>query len=263
MIKNFQKGFTLIEVMVVISIISFLSSIGFYVFGTARANAQDAVTVHTALAISNAVTDYQNSTGQLPVAWTNNVMVNETQTDEWEAWMNPLISHGSLNAIPKAANRKPLWVAKYVDANNNAVVVIGFGYSGGGNGGGGSGGSLPGECNPFGSGTGGSSVPLTRSGEVLFRVAGFSSNKLAQVAEDDEGGGLIIEEDDPIDEEVPVGDDPGGGEEECESGLYVGGICFLSPQGYGGSTGDPGQGSYSDGGETNPCIVGECVCTGY
>ncbi len=69
--RNSQKGFTLIELMVVIAIIAVLMAGGVLAFVNAQKNSRDARRVEDVRAISQALEQYRNTNGTYPTATTS------------------------------------------------------------------------------------------------------------------------------------------------------------------------------------------------
>lgn len=68
--KNLRKGFTLLELMVVIAIIGILSSVAVVSFSSARGKARDAKRISSGKAVISAMTIYTDDNSALPTAGT-------------------------------------------------------------------------------------------------------------------------------------------------------------------------------------------------
>lgn len=117
-----QRGFTLIEIMVVISIIAFLSSVVFANLAVARVKAQDTARTQTARQVDLAIKSYILDKKMAPANYT-------TSSDVWVfAYSNdPALSDGSgLNAFQKSM--KVLVDAKYLADIPKQIGDIPFFY---------------------------------------------------------------------------------------------------------------------------------------
>lgn len=99
--KNKQRGFTLVEVLVVISIIGMLSSIILTSFNTARKRGRDARRIADIRQLNTAIQLYINSNGHAPYVGTYNCSpqnagdgscnsVTEVNSDQWNELKNEL-----------------------------------------------------------------------------------------------------------------------------------------------------------------------------
>ena len=229
-----QRGFTLVEVMVAISIFSFLSSVAFYFFGTARANAQDAVTLATAVATKDAIHQYVEDSGSFPLT-PNTVAVEGAANGLWNGAMQNLVTAGLLNRIPGTGNpKKKMWIAKFTNLEGQQLIVLGFSYKNNS-----TGGVIGDQCNPFsppggGDGDGGQSS--------VSQNAIDPRSQLAQVG----GAG---EEAGEGESEAAQGEESGGNAPTCPPGqILFGGMCidFVSAiNGNGNNYAVPGSGGQS------------------
>lgn len=73
--KNFTKfmqvkhGFTLVEILVAISVISVLSTIAYSIFSTALKNTRDNERIHDLKTVQRALEAYRHDNGGYPVTW--------------------------------------------------------------------------------------------------------------------------------------------------------------------------------------------------
>lgn len=120
-IRNTRKGFTLVEVLVVVSIISFLSSIATVSFGTARVRAQDAATLQVAVSTRSAVLASE-ADGNAPPGVPGAFITESTDpSSDWVKTWSPLANAG-YGGIPYSKNGKLMFMYNY----QGKEVVLGF-----------------------------------------------------------------------------------------------------------------------------------------
>jgi prepilin-type N-terminal cleavage/methylation domain-containing protein len=108
-IKKF-KGFTMIEILVVISIIGFLSAAAFYSFNIARSRSRDTKRVSDVSSLTKAFEIYFNEHNSYPDAGGDEQCVNSTS----------LAVLAMINAnILKSNVEDPIWTNKPSDINNH------------------------------------------------------------------------------------------------------------------------------------------------
>lgn len=108
-----KKGFTLIEILVVISIIAILAGIGISVFSGVQKNNRDQARIRDLQAIKQALELYRSDNGDYPV--TGNVGVGTTLT-------NPSRTKIYLEAWPADPINGQLY--KYVKASTGTGFVV-------------------------------------------------------------------------------------------------------------------------------------------
>jgi type IV pilus assembly protein PilA len=123
-----KKGFTLIELMVVISIISLLSSVVFSSLSAARAKGRDAKRIGDFRSIRTAMELYRNDNSRYPVS-PNNCCTGGpggSHNLNFQAVMNNLIAGGYLPSIPRDPSPDPNLSYMLYDygPNNNVGVIL-------------------------------------------------------------------------------------------------------------------------------------------
>lgn len=91
-----RGGFTIIELLVVLAIISILTSLGFTLFSTARAKSRDAKREKDVKVLQDALTIYVTNAKTYPTTDSNGVYL-----DGGEAVSAALISSGAIAAMPR------------------------------------------------------------------------------------------------------------------------------------------------------------------
>lgn len=99
--RTFRKGFTLIELMVVIAIIGILASVTLAQFQQARAKARDIIRVTDMKAIMTALQLYYNDNGRFPC---RGLLDDSTQA----GFLAPLVAGNYINEAPRdSINQSP------------------------------------------------------------------------------------------------------------------------------------------------------------
>jgi len=101
-----KKGFTLVELMVVISIIALFSSIGMFSYADARQKANDAKKQVETDQVEKAIILYKDSKGYVPPNYTgtNPLSVATEGSDAYNQSMQELVTAGYLPSVPKSAD---------------------------------------------------------------------------------------------------------------------------------------------------------------
>jgi len=100
--KNGSRAFTLIELMVVISIIALFSSIGMFSYADARQKANDAKKTVEVAQVEKAILLYKDSKGVVPQNYTGTNAVAIEGTTAYTQSMQELVTAGYLSSIPKS-----------------------------------------------------------------------------------------------------------------------------------------------------------------
>lgn len=100
--KNGSKAFTLIELMVVISIIALFSSIGMFSYADARQKAYDSKKTVEVQQVEKAILLYKDSKGVVPQNYTGTNSVATEGTTAYTQSMQELVTAGYLSSIPKS-----------------------------------------------------------------------------------------------------------------------------------------------------------------
>jgi prepilin-type N-terminal cleavage/methylation domain-containing protein len=98
-----KSGFTLVELLVVVSIISLLSSVMIVTFQEVRKSAHDVERFQTGRAVENALEMYRLVYGDYPIS--EGSQFSEVYWEEFESFFNTyLVSTGFLNKVPRSPN---------------------------------------------------------------------------------------------------------------------------------------------------------------
>lgn len=105
-IYSMKKGFTLVELMVVISIIALFSSIGMFSYADARQKANDAKKQVETDQVEKAIILYKDSKGYVPPNYTgtNPLSVATEGSDAYNQSMQELVAAGYLPSVPKSTD---------------------------------------------------------------------------------------------------------------------------------------------------------------
>ncbi|KND49069.1 MAG: putative Type IV pilus pilin [Parcubacteria bacterium C7867-005] len=139
-----KKGFTLIELMVVISIIGFLSSVVLGSLGTARAKSRDARVIAQFNQIKTALFLYREKYNAYP----NQTVVgpNGPYTQNFDSMAQQLVSEGFLSSVPVApTNHTYQYYNYYTGQSIGGLLVTTLEASPASTG-------YPGSCRPWASG---------------------------------------------------------------------------------------------------------------
>jgi len=120
-VKN-KSGFTLIELMVVISIIALLSSVVLAVLNDARAKGRDAARIRALKEVSSAINMYFNDKGTYPPSQYNVVPLNipagcnpnspyNPATGDCQSWITALVNGNYIKYIPKEIRYRSIVVS--------------------------------------------------------------------------------------------------------------------------------------------------------
>ena len=99
--QNHQKGFTLVELLVVITIIAVLSTIGIVMYTTVQRNARDAKRIGDMQAISKALEMYKSVNGSYP---TTSAISIASNWDTFAAALSPY-----MQSLPKDPTNSDNW----------------------------------------------------------------------------------------------------------------------------------------------------------
>lgn len=156
-----SKGFTLIEILVVISIVSLLSSVVFASVSVARVKAIDARKVAESKQVQTALTLFYDQNNRMPgnylasgsysstgggtsIAFEDASDPNSASNQAYEASMRELVEGGFLGAIPYSPGGEPYGYYDYGPGSSaGAVFITGLSSMGDTSTG------LPGSCRPF------------------------------------------------------------------------------------------------------------------
>ncbi len=119
---SFSKGFTLVELLVVISIISLLSSIVLTSVNSARAKARDARKMADFRAISTALQLFFDKTGGMPGNYNPCCGVAEG-SGFYEQSMQELVDAGFLPSIPRSPGGEKYSWYNYGGGNNTGGLM--------------------------------------------------------------------------------------------------------------------------------------------
>jgi type II secretion system protein G len=121
---RFRKGFTLIEILVVLAIIGLLASIVIVRANTTRARARDAERVSEIKSLQNALELYFTNNNGFPI--TSSAVILDGQDGANNSVETDLISARTIPAIPSDPNNSGNFQYRYLqnDANNGATYEI-------------------------------------------------------------------------------------------------------------------------------------------
>lgn len=114
-----KKGFTLIELMVVISIIALFSSMGMFSYASARVKANDAKKKVETNQVEKAILLYKDAKGVVPANHTGNNSVAVEGTQAFTDSMQELVTSGYLPSIPKSTDNTYVY---YADASSTSAT---------------------------------------------------------------------------------------------------------------------------------------------
>ena len=100
--KYSSRAFTLIELMVVISIIALFSSIGIFTYASARTKANDAKKQVETDQVEKAIILYKDSKGVVPANYTGTNSIATEGTTAYSQSMQDLVNAGYLGGIPQS-----------------------------------------------------------------------------------------------------------------------------------------------------------------
>lgn len=87
-------GFTLIEILVVVAIVSFIASTVMFNIQKARSAGRDIYRLESARQVLNALEDYYSTHGHYPCSW-------EVWSTEEQDWMSWIVSEGYSTQVPR------------------------------------------------------------------------------------------------------------------------------------------------------------------
>jgi len=114
-----SSAFTLIELMVVISIIALFSSIGMFTYADARVKANDAKKQVETNQVEKAIILYKDSKGTVPPNYTGTNSVAIEGTPAYTQSMQELVTAGYLPSIPKSTDNTYVY---YADASSTSAT---------------------------------------------------------------------------------------------------------------------------------------------
>jgi len=114
-----KKGFTLIELMVVISIIALFSSIGMFTYADARVKANDAKKQVETNQVEKAIILYKDAKGIVPQNYTGTNAIAVEGTTAYTQSMQDLVTAGYLPSIPKSTDGTYVY---YADASSTSAT---------------------------------------------------------------------------------------------------------------------------------------------
>lgn len=122
--KNSENGgFTLMDIIVVVALISFLASIAITSFSATRARAEEAVVLSDAVTMNLAVRAYQEDSGTLPPNPPSSNGKPTTSNDAgWPEIWSPLVSAGYLPNTPTPKNSDQPYA--YYNSDDKLAVII-------------------------------------------------------------------------------------------------------------------------------------------
>ncbi|MFA6297186.1 MAG: prepilin-type N-terminal cleavage/methylation domain-containing protein [Candidatus Paceibacterota bacterium] len=106
-----SRAFTLIELMVVISIIALFSSIGMFAYADARVKANDAKKETEVGQVEKAILLQRDAIGFVPANHTGSNSVAVEGTDAYNQSMQELINNGYISSIPKSSDGTYIYYA--------------------------------------------------------------------------------------------------------------------------------------------------------
>lgn len=114
------RGFTLVELLVVISIISLLSSIVLTSVNNARAKARDARRLTDVKQIQTALELYYDTNGRYPIAL---AYVGGSTDEEWSRLLQPALAP-YLSVLPKEQSRGLLYLYSSTNAGQKYGLMV-------------------------------------------------------------------------------------------------------------------------------------------
>ena len=118
--KNHSSpAFTLIELMVVISIIALFSSIAIFSYADARVKANDAKKQVETDQVEKAIVLYKDSKGTVPSNYTGTNSVATEGTTAYNQSMQDLVNAGYLGSIPQSPDGTYIY---YADASSSVAA---------------------------------------------------------------------------------------------------------------------------------------------
>jgi prepilin-type N-terminal cleavage/methylation domain-containing protein len=116
-VSRFQKGFTLIEIMVVIAIITVLSAAGIVAFRNMLKSGRDGRRKLDMRNISTAINQYYFKNGSMPINRTPGSAYSQVNAD----FLQELVTDDDMPLIPKDP-RHPTYVYRYYDYGPNSAA---------------------------------------------------------------------------------------------------------------------------------------------
>ncbi len=120
--KSGSSGFTLIELMVVIAIISLLSSIIFFSLTAARAKASDAQKITEAGQVQTALALYYDKHGTMPTDYAGTGVPAQEGTPSYTQSLQPLVNDGDIASIPQSSNQPSYFYDNYGPGSTHGAV---------------------------------------------------------------------------------------------------------------------------------------------
>lgn len=129
---NYKKGFTLMDLLTSMAVISLLSSVIFFSVSEARAKAQDAQMQTETAQVSNAIELYKTSNdGNTPIkVWSSNESISSNispgviykeSSPEYQEVMNKLVEENYISQIPQSHNGESY---SYVESTSGTDAIF-------------------------------------------------------------------------------------------------------------------------------------------
>lgn len=114
--KKYKLGFTLVELLVVVSLIGVLSTLVLANLNSARERARDAQRKSDLRNIQTALRLYYNDTGGYPTASGGNIVACSGTCTWGQPWINGTVTY--MGTLPKDPLSSQYYIYTYVDSDN-------------------------------------------------------------------------------------------------------------------------------------------------